>query len=383
MMLLRIAAFTAAIGAVALAFPNLSPPRDFVEYYSAAKVLADGGDPYDGAQLLPVQRAITGDAELSKAVSLWTPPWTLPIYLPFGFLPFDAAHLVWLLIQAALLALSVELLWTVCAGPRKFGFLVPYGLLFGFAPVFWNLHFGQNTAYLLFGSAGFVYFRDRGYAGLAGCCAALTAIKPHMLALFGIALLMDAASRAGRRSLAAGIGVLAIASGISLAFNPRIFELFVGAVRKPSTPETVRLADWHVPLLAYKFRHAVAPDAFAIQFLPIMLAGVLTMAWQWKRRLDWRVQLPWLVLASALVAPYGGWMFDLTVLLVPAVAAIVLITATHRSLPILASVSALGLLSLFGFLIRGLEAPIWFAPLFALWFAGTMRWSAALRGSRP
>ncbi len=383
MMPLRIAAFTLLIGIIAQAFPHLMPPRDFVEYYSAAKVLSDGGDPYDGSQLLPVQREITGNAEMSKAVSLWTPPWTLPIYLPFGFLPFSTAHFVWLLIQAALLALSVEFLWNIYPGPRRLGLLIPYALLLGFAPVFWNLHFGQNTAFLLLGLAGFLHFRSRGFAGPAGCCTALTAIKPHMLTLFGVALLMDAASRQGRRSLAAGVGVLVLAGAVSISFNPRIFGLFTDAVRQPSTPETVRLADWHVPLFGYEFRHAIAPQAFALQFLPVLMAILLTVAGQWKRRLDWRAQLPWLVIASALVAPYGGWMFDLTILLVPAIVALLRIASLRQPLPILASISALGLLSRFGFLIRGLEEPIWFTPLFAIWFAATMRWSAALRRPPP
>ena len=383
MMLLRIAAFAVAVGAFALAFPHLVPPRDFVEYYSAAKVLADGGDPYDGAQLLPVQREVTGNAELEKAVSLWTPPWTLPVYLPFGFLPFGGAHFVWLLLQAVLLALSVELIWVVYAGPLRLGRLISYGLLLGFSPVFWNLHFGQNTAFLLFGLAGFLHFHRRGSPGLAGACAALTAIKPHMLALFGVAFLMDAMTRSGRRSLAAGIGVLVLAGAVSIAFNPHIFGMFADAVRRPSTSETVRLADWHVPLLSHRLRHAIAPDAFALQFLPVLVAMPLTAAWRWKRPIDWPAQLPWLVVASALVAPYGGWMFDLTVLLVPAIVALLRIASLRQPLPILASTSALGSLSLFGFLIRGLEEPIWFTPLFAIWFAGTMRWSAALRGPRP
>ena len=34
--------------------PDFFPPRDFVEYWSAATVLAHGGNPYDGKQLLKV-----------------------------------------------------------------------------------------------------------------------------------------------------------------------------------------------------------------------------------------------------------------------------------------------------------------------------------------
>jgi hypothetical protein len=53
--------------------------RDFVEYWSAARVHAAGGNPYDGAQLLPLQRDALGEPGRTEAVMLWTPPWTLSV----------------------------------------------------------------------------------------------------------------------------------------------------------------------------------------------------------------------------------------------------------------------------------------------------------------
>ena len=133
-------------------------PRDFVEYWSAARVLADGGDPYDAAQLLPIQRVVTGDPDLKEVVSLWTPPWTLPVYGAFGFEPFAVARYVWLALQLLLIAVSVELLWRTYGGTPS---LLPHLLAVGFAPVFWTLFFGQNTGLLLLGVSGYLYFRTR------------------------------------------------------------------------------------------------------------------------------------------------------------------------------------------------------------------------------
>ena len=366
MILIRIAIVTLLAGILFKAVPDWFPPRDFVEYYSAAKVFAAGGDPYDGAQLLPIQREITGHPDLAVAVSLWTPPYTLAIYAPFALLPFHAAHFVWLLVQTILLATAVELILRRYGPPFSpwFAQLVA----FGFSPLFWNLHFGQNTGFLLLGLAGFAWFRPS-RPMLAGAIAALTAIKPHLLAVFGVLMLWDAWNRDGRRALVGGIGVLLLGSAVALAVQPHIFGWFVDALRRPTTPETVRLADWQVPLLSYQFRHAVDPNRFWLQFLPLGVACGCVIARHWKRRIDWPDALPWVVVLSCLVAPYGGWIFDLTVLVLP----VLFVLGRFDSLSPkwrggigLIALLGLALISWFGFRIQGLPEPIWFTPAVAV-----------------
>ena len=356
-MLLRIAAVAILAGLLFRAMPGWFPPRDFVEYYSAAEVFAAGGDPYDGAQLLPVQRRITGNAELEKSVSLWTPPYTLVLYAPFALLSFQTAHFAWLMTQTLMMALSVELIVRISNLSTRWKRVATL-LSLGFCPLFWNLHFGQNTGFLLWGLAGFLHFRPT-RPMLAGCFPALTAIKPHLLAVFGVLLLWDAWTRDGRRALFGGLAVLAASSLFALAVQPEIFRWFVEALRRPTTPETVRLADWQVPLLSYQFRHAVDPDRFWLQFLPLGIACLAAIAWFWKRNIDWSDSLPWVVLLSCLVAPYGGWIFDLTVLALPVIA--IVMRSGSPTLPLL----GLALISWFGFRIGGLAEPIWFTPAVA------------------
>ena len=376
-MLLRTAVVTMLAGILFVAVPNWFPPRDFVEYYSAAKVSAAGGDPYDGAQLLPVQREVTGEPERKTAVSLWTPPYTLAIYAPFALFPFHTAHFVWLLAQTILLSTSVELLARRYA-PHHSAWLAQL-IGFGFSPFFWNLHFGQNTGFLLLGLAGFLWFRPT-RPMLAGCFAALTAIKPHLLAVFGVFLLWDAWSRDGRRALFGGVCVLALGSLFALAVQPHIFDWFLEALRRPTVPETTRLADWQLPLLSYHFRHALDPNRFWMQFLPLGTACVAVIVWQWKCRIDWPSTLPWAVVLSCLVAPYGGWIFDLTVLILPVLYVFGRFVRAGRvsdvrSNPDVAHASGserwilailLALISWFGFRIGGLAEPIWFTPAVAV-----------------
>ncbi len=356
-MWIRLVVVTILAGLLFQAKPDWFPPRDFLEYYSAAKVFASGGDPYDGAQLLPVQQHILDNADLDKPVSLWTPPYTLALYLPFGLLPYSTAHFVWLLIQTLCLATSVELIARSYGWHRSLWLAQLIG--FAFSPFFWNLHFGQNTAFILLGLAGFVRFRPSRPV-LAGCFAALTAIKPHLLAVFGVLLIWDAWNREGRRALLGGLLLVLAGSVIAVAMQPFIFQWFLEALHRPTTADTVRLADWDVPLLSYQFRRAVDPNRFWLQFLPLGITCIFVIVWFSKRRIDWRNALPWIVLLSCLVAPYGGWIFDLTVLVLP-VLALLSIPRDPR-----ATLLALALISWFGFRIVGLAEPIWFTPAVAV-----------------
>jgi hypothetical protein len=333
--------------------PTVVPPLDFVEYWSAARVHARGGDPYDGAQLLPHQREAAGDPSKTEATMLWTPPWTLPLYTPFGYLEPRAAHLAWLTVQVGCVLLSAWLLWRVYAPPAPAAWSrrlvwgsVPFLAAALFAPVWWLVWYGQNTGFVLLGVAGFVYLKSRGRPTTAGGVAALTAIKPHLLALFGLALVLDAATRSGRRALLGGVAVIAVGAGLALLPDPDVFRQFADALRRPRTTETTPLSHWQVPTPGYLLREAVAGDRLAadagalfwVQFVPLAVGVVALLPYLWARRRtwDWTVETPRLVFASVLAAPYGAWMFDLTVLLVPVLASLARMARSPRLVPVTA-----------------------------------------------
>lgn len=364
---LRLLPFPLVALAVVWLLPGVFPPKDFTEYWSAARVLATGGDPYNGAELLPVQREALDNPHLDKAVSLWTPPWTLPLYAPFGWLEYTPARWVWLFVQLVLLFTSVELLWRTYGGAKKLWF-VPHLVAVAFAPTFWLAHYGQNTAFILLGLSGFLFFRHS-RPTLAGCFAALTAIKPHLLAVVGVLIVLDAFRDRGWRVLVGGAVMLVVGSALALAFNAHIFQYFVEAAVRPATPETVPLKDWAVPLIAYDLRHAIAPVAFWVQFVPCAVAcGFMAVHRLVNRRAwGWAEQMPAAVLVSGLFAPYGGWMFDLVVLLVPTVQLVARARGTTGG----AVVAGVVLLNVMAIRPLNLEEFGWYAPLMGLlWLAG-------------
>jgi hypothetical protein len=310
--------------------PAFLNPRDFLEYWSAGAVVARGGNPYDPAELLAAQRLAEPDRD--AAVMMWNPPWALAVYAPVGLLPVRWATLVWVCLQLAAVMLACDLLWAVYRGPARLRW-VPQLLGLSFAPVVWTVLYGQNAGLLLLGIAGFVHFRTTGKPGRAGVCAALTALKPHLLAVFGVLLVLDALARAGRVALAAGAGILAAALGVVLLLNPDVVGQFVRTTLHPP-PGAVPLTEWVLPVASYWLRYLVAPDRFWVQFVPCAVACAGFAAWRLRQgdRWSWPAALPWVVWATVLATPYGGWVFDLAVLLVPVVAVAARLAADGRYL---------------------------------------------------
>jgi hypothetical protein len=128
----------------------------------------------------------------------------------------------------------------------------------------------------------------------------------------------------------------------------------------------------------------LAPDAFWVQFVPCLLLAVAAVPYYLLRRKgwDWRTELPRLVMASALLAPYGAWIFDLAVLLVPVVAAGALVAKAdgfaHRAFGF-----PFALLFLGGIQPLMLQQFIWFTPAVAALWAGTTWWAGADRNAEP
>src|SRR6266849_560672 len=76
---------------------SIMPPDDFVEYWAAGRLNAHGENPYDGANLLPLEREAGRDTDVP--VMMWNPPWTLTFVMPIGLLESRLGQLIWLLLH--------------------------------------------------------------------------------------------------------------------------------------------------------------------------------------------------------------------------------------------------------------------------------------------
>ncbi len=290
--------------------------RDFLEYWAAGRLNARGDNPYDPAQLLAEQRAANPGRH--EAVMMWNPPPALAVYMPLAALPAGPAVLLWVGLQLYAALYAARLLWIAYAPdcPRW----PPAVVAVSCAGTWWVVAYGQNAGLLLFGLAGFLHYTRANRPLAAGACAALTALKPHLLAVFGVLLVADALTRRGGKTLAAGVAAVALALGVAVAANPHVVAQFVEAARHPAEG-AVPLSSWWLPVPAFWLREWLAPDHFWVQFVPCAVACVAYLVYRVRkgRAWDWSRELPLVVAVSVLTTPYGGWLFDLPVLLVPMV----------------------------------------------------------------
>jgi hypothetical protein len=208
----------AIIGAVAVvwiarALPSLVDPRgkpvgyDFITFWSAARLALDGRPEaaFDASAIGAMQHlAVPG---LGDTLFLWHyPPSFLLLVLPLGLLAYPAALLAF---TGATVALWAGLVRALFRDPRAWlvAAATPAGLI--------NLIDGQN-GFLTAGLAGFALVRLDRRPRLAGVLIGLLAIKPHLAALFPLALI---ASRRWRTLTAAAVTAILVTAAGSIAFG--------------------------------------------------------------------------------------------------------------------------------------------------------------------
>jgi hypothetical protein len=310
----------AGIGLGTLAVRWLSDPanvslQDFVEYWAAGRANARGDNPYEAAVLFGYEKQVSPD--LTDAIMMWNPPWTLTVAIPFGVLPARVSHLPWLLLNLAILLGCADWLWRYYGGPARDRWLACVVAL-GFVPTFFVLRMGQISPLILLGVVGFLYFEQRGRWGWAGAVVALAAVKPHLVYLFAVALGLWALER--RRwwiFLGGGLTLLGLMI-LPLACNPQVLQQY----RHAMTHQPPQMLS---PTLGALLRLAFGLHHLWLQLVP-QFFGLAWLGIYWLRhRKDWvwAEQTPVLLLASFLTTSYGAWPFDHVVVLVAVIQAAV------------------------------------------------------------
>jgi hypothetical protein len=282
---------------------------DFVEYWAAGRLLASGDNPYDGERMHALERA-AGRTE--DGILMWNPPWTLPLVLPFGLLPVRTAHLLWVVLQLGVLVFCADRLWLLYGGDCERRW-VAWLLGLAFLPTLFALTAGQITPLLLLGAVGFLMCIERKRETLAGVAAVLLAIKPHLAYLFWLALLLWSIRERRWRALAGGIVAGLVLTAIPLLFNAHVLQQYWHTFTQ--TPP----AQYRSPTIGTVLRLVFGEGQFRLQFLALIPGLVWFVPYWWMKRRDWewKEQMPLLLTVSVLTTAYGGWPFDLVLLLLP------------------------------------------------------------------
>jgi hypothetical protein len=290
---------------------RVSPPDDFIAFWSSARLLLAGGNPYDAGELLRVERSAGWLKD--HAYRVWEPPWALVGLAPLAALPYQEARFVWFLIHLALLVMAADRLWLVYGGDRaRRGQAWMIGVTFAPAIIGWKT--GQLTVLVLAAVVAFLELERRGRHAMAVAAFVLLAsVKPHVVYLpcVGLALWIVAGQR---RAGVAGLAAAALLLVGPVLGHPAVLEQFVTAIGEtPPQQPAPTIGTVLRELSRATFDRDVYPLVFAAP-----IAGILWLLSRWRRRGAgrWEETFPLLLAVGVLTAPFA-WIYDAAVLLVP------------------------------------------------------------------
>jgi hypothetical protein len=340
--------------------------RDFICYWSSARLLRAHGNPYATQAILKIENAAGG--AYREPFIMRNPPWALFLIAPLGFFPAPVAALLWLMALIVALLASIRLLRMT---PRP-----PPLVVYLFAPVLGCAMAGQTSIFLLLGIALFFKFHRR-WPLLAGSALTLAAMKPHLFLLFWPVLLVHCCRKRQWRILA-GLGAgLAVATAGALILDPHVWTNYLAAIRAehiegqylPNIPCTLRtLLPWH-PLW--------------LQAIPSVL-GLVWAARFYARRRDtwsWRRDGAELLLISVTVSPYS-WPFD-QLLFLPAIIFVCCVQTSRRTIPLLTVLNGVAILLLVMMFPLSSPAYAWSGAACLLWYLWARRQAPIPVASEP
>ena len=339
--------------------------RDSIAYWSAGRLLLSHQDPYDRQTVLLAesQQGYSHD----KPLVLRTPPWSLFMVLPLGFLGPLAAWVLWTAISLGSLLAAMRICWKLYGAPgvpRNLFSLVGYT----FAPVPACLVAGQMGLLLLLGLILFLWLeRERPF--LAGAALMLPFAKPHLLSLFWFVLFFWLIV-GKKRPVAVGFGAALLAAiSLALLFDPNIFRHYRDMLHQAS------IGYEFIPALSGVLRLLFLRRMFWAQFIPTVV-GLVWAAWFFNRNRqywDWRRHGPVLLVVSVLTTPYA-WLTDEVVLLPAILQGVAFVYQTRANMKISTRLFLLGFALLDGLLLLILRFKIPFST--GIYFWSSLVWFA-------
>jgi hypothetical protein len=290
-----------------------SETRDFVEYWAAARLFAQGNNPYSPAALLELERSAGWSG--AQPLIMWNPPWILPLLLPFGLLPFTTSQFLWLLVHVCLLLISAQCLWRIYNTTAE-SVWPSWLVALTFVPTVFVLIIGQITPIVLAGAAWFLYsLRQHNYFTMSAALAVFS-LKPHLLYLFWIVLMLWIWDKRLWRLASSALVLGLIVALLPLLLDPQIYLKYFALY---DIADIIKPLEWPAPTLRNVLRIFLAVDRQWLQFAPTVMA-VCWAVYHWyshKHGWRWDEQLPLLSLVSV-ASGFFVWTYDHVVLL-PAV----------------------------------------------------------------
>jgi hypothetical protein len=333
--------------------------RDFTVFWATGQQLAHHANPYDGGDLLRIERS-AGFGERHVAMFMRNPPWGLPLVYPLGLLGLWTASVLWSMFLLGCLAASVHMLWVMHGRPPN----QRHWLGYSFGPALVCMIMGQTTLIVLLGLVLFLRLhRTRPF--LAGIALWPCALKPHLFLPYGVALLAWVVVSRSYKVLIGAVAAISVSSAIVLLIDPAVWTQYTLMIR------TSGIESDFIPCVSVILRRWISSGTVWIQYLPSVLACIWAAGYYWNRRSTWEWMRDGslLMVVSLVTAPYS-WIYD-GCILIPALLQGAYVTRSRNVLLALAFLSALVELSMALDVLRPKALflwTLWTAPAWFVWY---------------
>lgn len=359
------AAVVLLLGSLALLSATLyhnAADRDFICYWSSARLLLAHQNPYAGQAILKIENM--AGAGYHEPFIMRNPPWALLLVAPLGLFTAPAGAFIWLVALIALAMLAVKCL--------RLGRKPPPLVVYLFAPILGCAMAGQTSIFLLAGIAFFFKYHGR-QRWLSGLALLMPAMKPHLFLLLWPVILIECVRRKNWQLLAALGAGLAVAATVPLFFDAHIWAHYLAAIRAE------HIEGQYLANLSFLLRFMVPGHPVWVQAVPSVLGMALASRYYWRRRnhWNWRVDGAALLLVSTMVSPYS-WPFD-QLLLLPAIMHVCSVEPGRRRVPWLAIVNGVVVLLLVLTIPLSSPAYAWSGTACLIWYVWA-RHKAGLAG---
>ncbi len=299
---------------------NNAGQRDFISYWAAGQQLRHGANPYDGAAILPIERAVGFDR--TGHLIMRNPPVAFFMAAPLGYVNANTGVILWLLGLLASTVTSIRLLWILHGSPPNRLHLFSYY----FAPLMTCMMAGQVGIFLLLGIVSFLYLH-KSRPCLSGLALLVCALKPHLFLPFGIVLLLWIISTRSYRIFAGFCVALLASCALASYLDAHAWDEYLQMVNLDPIVDTAG------PNLSKFLRLLLHKEAIWLQFLPVVAgcAWAVWFFWINRSRWSWMKQGLLVLLISEACAPYA-WFTDESVILPAVISGVYLADKSGRSL---------------------------------------------------
>jgi Glycosyltransferase family 87 len=300
--------------------------QDFTIFYSAAKIVRQGLGHrlYDETTQYRIQQGFAPAANLRKGPLPYNhPPFEVVIFVPFSFLPYFAAYLLWDLVSGLILFLLLFLLRPHVGLLRQVS--AAYWLFAGvsFFPTFFALLQGQDVILLLLIFTLVFIFQKKQGEFTAGCCLGLGLFRFHLVLPLIVVWLLEKKKKAlsGFILVALILALISVAIvGVEASFDyPASVWRMEQVIGRPGTVVPSGMPNLR-GLLEIPLTHLISRSFSDVVLAALSIALVLLTAFLSKGAPGTTFNLGFsLCVVVTLVVGYHTFAYDLSLLMLPLV----------------------------------------------------------------